>query len=417
MLVAGGKSKFLVIAVILVSALMLAMLACSPEPTDSGDVGTATGSPGAGSSPSSGNSPGSGKPNGTVLPSFVDVVAPIESVEIVKLAAKSPNASLVIVSGGLNSCESFKDYQLSRDGNVFRVQVTNLRTVGAGIPCTAIYGMRKHSIDLPSDEIVGCETYQVQVNGVIYSVQASCPAKAGGPSGGLTNVEMVEVLAPILSADVLALESYPVQYALNIESALPNGCVEFGGYEVSRVGERIIVKLTNLVPANENVICTMEYRTVETMVSLGTGLDYEPATAYTMEVNGVSTGFVTDAALEPTPIGPALSQAFDLKVGETVNVGDDGLTVEFVELMEDSRCPSDVTCVWAGRAVIRVIVSSADDVLGFGTVEFTLEAGTVGADVGSLYGLTLVELTPYPVSTVELTGQDYVATLELAEIR
>ena len=85
--------------------------------------------------------------------------------------------------------------------------------------------------------------------------------------------------------------------------------------------------------------------------------------------------------------------------------------------MEDSRCPSDVTCVSAGRAVIRVTVSSADDVLGFGTVEFTLEAGTVGADVGSLYGLTLVELTPYPVSTVELTGQDYVATLELAEIR
>ena len=165
-------------------------------------------------------------------------------------------------------------------------------------------------------------------------------------------------------------------------------------------------------------MCDQSYRTVETTLSLGTVLDYQPATAYTVEVNDGSTGFVTDAALpEPIATGPALGEPFDLKVGETVNVGDDGLTVEFVELMEDSRCPSDVTCVWAGRAVIRVIVSSADDVLGFGTVEFTLEAGTVGADVGSLYGLTLVELTPYPVSTVELTGQDYVATLELAEIR
>ena len=60
MLVARGKFKFLVLAAILVSALMLAMLACSPEPTDSGDVGTATGSP------------GSGNPGGTDLPSFVD---------------------------------------------------------------------------------------------------------------------------------------------------------------------------------------------------------------------------------------------------------------------------------------------------------------------------------------------------------
>ena len=91
------------------------------------------------------------------MPSFVDVAAPIESVEIVKLAAKSPNASLVIVSGGLNSCDTFKDYQLSQDGNVFRVQVTNVRTVGVDIECTANYGMQEHRIELPSNEIAGCD--------------------------------------------------------------------------------------------------------------------------------------------------------------------------------------------------------------------------------------------------------------------
>ena len=80
--------------------------------------------------------------------------------------------------------------------------------------------------------------------------------------------------------------------------------------------------------------------------------------------------------------------------------------------MEDSRCPSEVTCVWAGRIVIRIIVSSADGVLGIGTVELTLEAVPAGSDVGSLYDLTL-----YPVSTIEVTNQDYVTNLASAKIR
>ena len=391
MIVRGGKSKTLIVTALLASIASMAMLACSSG------TGVRSGSDGAG---------------------FVEIAAPIESVEIVKVAAKPPNASLVIVSGGLNSCESFKDYELTRDGDVFRVQVTNLRTAASNVPCTTNYGTQKHSILLPSNEIAGCETYQVEVNGTMFSVQASCPAIATGPSVG----ERVEVLAPIVSAEVLALESFPVQYRLQFESALPNGCVEFGGYEVSRKGETIKVRVTNLVPADRNVVCTEEYRTVKTSVSLGTGLDYEPATAYTVEVNDVSTGFVTDAAAPgPSATGPGLGEAFDLKIGETATIGSDGPTVELVEIVEDSRCPSDVTCVWAGRALARVIVSSPGDSLGFGTVELELEAGDLGAEESSVIGnkdiyvLTLIELNPHPVSTVELSSQDYVATLEVAQ--
>lgn len=237
----------------------------------------------------------------------------------------------------------------------------------------------------------------------------------------------IEALAPIASAEVLALESFPVQYQLNIESALPNGCVEFGGYEVSRKGEIITVRVTNLVPADENVACTMEYRAVKTTVSLGTGLDYEPSTAYMVEVNDVSTGFVTDAAAPgPPAAGPGLGESFYLKIGETATIGPDefnaGPTVELVEIVEDSRCPSDVTCVWAGRALVRVIVLSPGDVLGFGTVALTLEVRATDAEenrvigIESSYVLTLLELAPHPISTVQLNSQDYVARLQLAKV-
>ena len=60
-------------------------------------------------------------------------------------------------------------------------------------------------------------------------------------------------------------------------------------------------------------MCDQSYGTVETTVSLGTGLDYELATACSVDVNDVSTGFVTDAAQpEPMATGQALGEAYDL---------------------------------------------------------------------------------------------------------
>ncbi len=41
----------------------------------------------------------------------------------------------------------------------------------------------------------------------------------------------------------------------------------------------------------------------------------------------------------------------------------DGHTVRFVEVVEDSRCPEGVECIWAGRAQIRVEVDGEPFVL------------------------------------------------------
>ena len=43
-------------------------------------------------------------------------------------------------------------------------------------------------------------------------------------------------------------------------------------------------------------------------------------------------------------------------IGETANLGD-GLTVRPIEVIEDSRCAANVTCVWAGRLRIRAAIS------------------------------------------------------------
>ena len=45
-----------------------------------------------------------------------------------------------------------------------------------------------------------------------------------------------------------------------------------------------------------------------------------------------------------------------IPIGESVVV--QGVSLSFVEVLEDSRCPEDVTCVWAGRARIAVRVKA-----------------------------------------------------------
>ena len=45
--------------------------------------------------------------------------------------------------------------------------------------------------------------------------------------------------------------------------------------------------------------------------------------------------------------------AFSLAVGERVKLADDS-TLHYVKLVNDSRCPPNVQCVWAGDAIIAL---------------------------------------------------------------
>jgi hypothetical protein len=49
-----------------------------------------------------------------------------------------------------------------------------------------------------------------------------------------------------------------------------------------------------------------------------------------------------------------LGERIELRVGETTRVGLDGLQLTFRGVSADSRCPSDVQCVWAGDATVNL---------------------------------------------------------------
>lgn len=106
----------------------------------------------------------------------------------------------------------------------------------------------------------------------------------------------------------------------------------------------------------------------------------------------------TSASVRPLPEGPA-------RIGDTVYVG--GPTVRPLAIVEDSRCPADVVCVWAGRLIVRVEVGT-----GPGTREMAL---TLGEPVPVADGaLTLTEVTPARRHTQPVKPGDYRFTFAFA---
>jgi len=101
---------------------------------------------------------------------------------------------------------------------------------------------------------------------------------------------------------------------------------------------------------------------------------------------------------------------FKLKVGRQVTVKGTKLRIRFVTVENDSRCPSDVTCVWAGNAAVRLQLGT-----GRGSKTVTLNTSKSPSLVGETeyhgYKMKLVELSPYPRSDRKIGRRDYTATL------
>ncbi|HLA64729.1 MAG TPA: hypothetical protein VK610_09900 [Rhodothermales bacterium] len=118
-----------------------------------------------------------------------------------------------------------------------------------------------------------------------------------------------------------------------------------------------------------------------------------------------STGVDTGPTATPAEPPPALGRPFTLARGQAARLGD--LTVTFTAVLEDSRCPSNVNCVWEGRATANLTISTGGRT---GGVNVTIP-GLVGAGEGERepvdalgYRFSLQALNPYPGSEAAENG-------------
>jgi uncharacterized Zn finger protein len=111
-----------------------------------------------------------------------------------------------------------------------------------------------------------------------------------------------------------------------------------------------------------------------------------------------------------------LNQNFVLRVGQEALIADQKLTVKFVSVTEDSRCPKGVNCIWAGNVRVKLQVTKAKS-KPF-KVELSLNPRDFPDGESSDYGNYRIKLSgvdPYPVKDQQLTARDYTVTLSVAK--
>jgi hypothetical protein len=82
------------------------------------------------------------------------------------------------------------------------------------------------------------------------------------------------------------------------------------------------------------------------------------------------------------------------------------ITVKFLELIEDSRCPEDVNCVWAGVARIKIQLRKNGK-----SAEVELNTNDKKTAVFQGYRVTLKDLQPRQSTTSKYSPSAYSATL------
>ncbi len=105
---------------------------------------------------------------------------------------------------------------------------------------------------------------------------------------------------------------------------------------------------------------------------------------------------------------------YKLRVGERVDTEVPQTAIRFVGVSQDSRCPIDVVCVWAGDAAVQL-----DVIAPFDSARFDLHTnGSAGptSRVHQVAIVRLLEVAPAPRSSQPIPAGDYTATVDVSAL-
>jgi hypothetical protein len=104
------------------------------------------------------------------------------------------------------------------------------------------------------------------------------------------------------------------------------------------------------------------------------------------------------------PVKAQLAVPFNLFVGQSAIL--DAVEIQFVGIQEDSRCPTDVDCIWAGNVVVvlQVYQQEGGEVL----LNTNSDVGPTAVKLDK-YRLELEKVSPEPISSQAIS--EYEITL------
>ena len=113
---------------------------------------------------------------------------------------------------------------------------------------------------------------------------------------------------------------------------------------------------------------------------------------------------------------PSINETqFQLKINQTASIESSNIKVKFLNVTGDSRCPSDVTCVWEGQ--IKIFVHIIKNNHDLGDFNLTSRGGQKNLALQSFDGylIQILKVEPYPTSGKRILPSDYVSTFVISK--
>ena len=106
------------------------------------------------------------------------------------------------------------------------------------------------------------------------------------------------------------------------------------------------------------------------------------------------------------------AQQVSVRINNQKSVMRDRLRIRFAAV-EDSRCPADANCVWAGNAKVTIRVTSRRGQ----SQTFDLNTNLPGKSAGfDGYEITLGNVSPYPRSNIRINRNGYTASFTVTKL-
>ncbi len=120
-------------------------------------------------------------------------------------------------------------------------------------------------------------------------------------------------------------------------------------------------------------------------------------------------------------MGSSYAQENDsiVKFYAEINAGDlfsfENKSIQFKKVISDSRCPKDVTCIWAGEAKVVIAVLENGKITEEKIVTLNGQSKIDLSFLGlkDVFSLKALDLIPYPVSTRKIKDSEYCLKIQL----
>ena len=109
----------------------------------------------------------------------------------------------------------------------------------------------------------------------------------------------------------------------------------------------------------------------------------------------------------------SIGEDFSLHIGQSASIRGEELQIKFLEVVEDSRCPTGVTCIWEGRVSCLVEITHRESLYSVALTELGLTNFPTDQTFNE-YQITY-HVEPYPQAGIEITKDEYRLILRITK--